>query len=258
MLLGFLAPLGLVMWSGKPLEESCLIVASVFLGNLGWTMMNEFKDAKVDAVNKPWKPIPSRQVDKYNVLFLSCSFITFSLILSYNLMVYYGLIYGFGLLAHLGCFIYNCVKKDIVGNAYMAFAYGAAALISVYPHYLTFSLAFALLTLAFNLAVQYQDLGAEKAAGVTTAPQQLGKAGTSLLGGVLSGLSFWMFWDLFKTTGYLPLVSFIAAGVLSEISSVSINFVGAGSKVQEILNRYLGRIFLLIGFIWMIVTEVMK
>jgi len=60
--LGLLASLALVLWSGKPLlYEGLLIILAISLGNTGYTMMNEVVDVDVDAKNKPWKPLPSGQ-----------------------------------------------------------------------------------------------------------------------------------------------------------------------------------------------------
>jgi len=126
-----------------------------------------------------------------------------------------------------------------------------------YPKYPLFSVAFAMLTFAFNLAVQYQDLEAERTVGVVTAPQQLGRIGTCLLGVALSAWSGALFCQLGIEIDYPPLIAFAISAILSMLSAFSISFVSPESKVQEILNRYLARLFLLIGFIWMIVVEVL-
>jgi hypothetical protein len=99
-------------------------------------------------------------------------------------------------------------------------------------------------------------LKAEKTVGIVTAPQQLGRIGTCLLGVVLSSWSGYIFCNLAIETGYLPLTAFIISALLCLLSAISIPFVSPESKVQEVLNRYLGRIFLLLGFVWMIVLEV--
>ena len=254
--LGILAPLALVLWSDKPLKEGVLVISSVFFGNLGWTMMNEYMDADVDAKNKPWKPIPAGEVDSYNVWFLSVVLIMFSLATIFFLGREINCFYFVGFLGHLGSLVYNCLRKDLLGNVCMAISYGVAALISLYPRYLLFPLAFALLTLAFNLAVQWQDLSAEKAVGVITAPQELGRKGTAFLGLVLSLMSYLLFMLVFSRFRYPPLLMFAFTGLVSCVSCLSIIFVKPGSVVQEVLNRYLGRILLLAGFIWIIVMKV--
>jgi len=257
-ILGGLAPLALVLWSGKPLVwEGLLIILAVFFGNMGYTMLNEVMDAETDAKNKPWKPIPSGQVDMEKVLVASVFLAGCSLASLIVLGLYFNWFYSVGAWGLLLSHVYNVLRKDVLGNICMSGAYGIAALISLYPKYLEFSLAFALLTFAFNLAVQYQDLEAEKTSGVVTAPQQLGVAGTVFLGALTSVISFMLFARLYEETLYFPLVFFKAASFITLISAGSICVTKPESTVHELLNRYLGRIFLLIGFIDMIMLEVM-
>jgi len=256
--LGGIAPLALVLWAGKPLVwEGLLIVLAVFFGNMGYTMLNEVMDVETDAKNKPWKPLPSGQADLEKVLTASMFLIGFSLASLIVLSLFFNWFYMIGVLGLLFSHIYDVLRKDLLGNICMSGAYGIAALMSLYPKYLEFSLAFFLFTFAFNLAVQYQDLEAEKTVGVVTAPQQLGKNGTFLLGFNLSGLSSALFIDLFIKTSYTPLIFFAIAGVLCLVSIIGILYVDPGSRVQELLNRYLARISILVGFISMIMLEVM-
>jgi len=180
-ILGLLASLALVLWSGKPLlYEGLLIILAISLGNAGYTTMNEVVDVDVDAKNKPWKPLPSGQADFEKVLVISSVLIATSFCTIIILTICYGLFYLIGLLGLAFSHVYNVLRKDLLGNICMSGVYGIAALMSLYPKYPLFSVAFAMLTFAFNLAVQYQDLEAERTAGVVTAPQQLGRIGTCL------------------------------------------------------------------------------
>jgi len=257
-ILGGLAPLALVLWSGKPLVwEGLLIILAVFTGNWGYTMLNECMDIDVDAKNKPEKPLPSGQADLEKIITASMFLVGVSLASLIVLSLFFNWFYTAGVFGLLFSHVYNVLRKDLLGNLCMAGAYGTAALISLYPQYLTFSLAFALLTFAFNLAVQYQDLEAEKTSGVVTAPQQLGVAGTLFLGTLTSVISFMLFARLYEETLYFPLVFFKVASFITLISAGSICVTKPESIVQELLNRYLGRIFLLIGFIWIIISEVL-
>jgi len=258
-LLGLIAPLSLYLWSHKVLDtQGFLVIISIFTGNLGFTMLNECMDVDIDAKNKPYKPLPSGQADWEKVFMTSIFLIGFSFASLVVLSAFFGWFYLVGILGLVFSYVYNVLRKDLLGNVCMSGAYGIAALISLYPHYLVFPLAFALSTFAFNLAVQYQDLEAEKTVGVVTAPQQLGRVGTSLLGITLSCGSVYLFSRLMFETGFLPLIAFIISALLSLASAISVFLVSPGSRTQEILNRYLGRIFLLIGFIWIIVTEVVS
>jgi len=254
-----IAPLALVLWSGKPLLwEGLLVILAIFYGNLGYTMMNEVMDVEVDAINKKDKPIPSGQVDPEKVFTASVFLVGLSLAALITLSIFYNWFYMIGVSGLLFSHVYNVLRKDLLGNICMSGTYGIAALMSLYPNYLEFAIAFFLFTFAFNLGVQYQDLEAEKVVGVITVPQQLGKTGTSLLGFALSGVSIIMFGDLFMRTSCIPLVFFILAGALSLAAIIAILYVEPGSRVQELLNRYLARIALLAGFAWMIIAEVVR
>jgi len=260
MILGLIAPLSLYLWSHKTIDfRGILVITAIFTGNLGYTLLNEYIDFQrgTDIVNKPEKPLPSKLVDPEKVLAMSSILIATSLCTTIILTIYYGLFYLVGLLGLAFSHVYNVLRKDLLGNICMSGAYGIAALISLYPKHPLFSLAFTLLVFAFNLAVQYQDLEAERTAGVVTAPQQLERIGTYLLGVILSSWSGYLFCQLAIKTYYLPLIAFIISASLSLASAFSIPFVSPESKVQEILNRYLGRLFLFIGFVWMIAVEVL-
>jgi len=257
-LLGFIAPLSLYLWSHKVLDtQGFLVIISIFTGNLGYTLLNEVMDAETDAVNKKWKPIPSGQADLEKVLIASMFLVGFSLASLIVLFLFFSWFYMIGVFGLMFSHVYDVLRKDLLGNICMSGAYGIAALISLYPNYLEFSLAFFLFTFAFNLAVQYQDLEAEKTVGVVTAPQQLGKTGTYLLGFNLSGLSIVIFIKLFMRTSYMPLIFFVMASVLCLASVIGVLYVDPESKVQELLNRYLARMSILVGFISMIMLEVM-
>jgi geranylgeranylglycerol-phosphate geranylgeranyltransferase len=256
--LGLIAPLALTLWSGKPLPyEGLLIILSIFLGNLGYTMMNEAMDEDVDRISKPYKPVPSGQVDVEKVLTAAILLIVISAFSIALLALLYGVFYLVGYAGLFFSHIYNVVRKDLVGNICLSGAYGMAALISVYPRYLQFPVAFAMLTFAFNLAVQYQDLKSEEIADVVTAPRQLGQMGTSLLGIALSGGAGALFHGLLFETGYLSLIPFIISSLSCLCSSFSVSFLSPSSRTQEVLNRYLGRIFMLMGFT-LLICEVIR
>lgn len=259
LFLGLIASLGLLSWAGHLREDpvrSWLIALTIFLGNWGWNLVNEVSDKAADSVNKPFKPVPSGQVSETDVLGLACSLILTSFLINVWLALNYDCIYTIGALAHLTSFVYNTRKKELVGNICMAATYGIAAFISLYPNHLLFALGFALLTLAFNCNTQFQDWQADKAAGVRTLPQQLGKMGTYWLTEILALFVLFVFLRIYLDTGYGPLLVFIAT-----VGSVAISaYCMPTSEIKrervdwmiENLTRRLGRFLLIIGFLWMI------
>jgi len=236
-ILGGLAPLALVLWSGKPLVwEGLLIVLAVFFGNMGYTMMNECMDIDVDAKNKPYKPLPSGQADWEKVFMTSILLITLSIV--------YDCVYLVGCLGLALSYVYNVLRKDLLGNVCMAGAYGIAALISLYPRHLLFPLAFALLTLAFNGVVAWQDMKAERLAGITTLPIQLGGR-TFPVVIILSACSVILFSVL--PLPFLTKYTFMTSGALVILGALGILF--SNLAFPEIFCRISGRVLLMISFI---------
>lgn len=259
LFLGLIASLGLLSWSGHLLEDpvrSWLIVLTVFLGNWGWNLINELWDKDADRINKPWKPVPSGQVSEQNVLGLAANLVLGSFLINVWLVLHYDYIYTIGVLAHVTSFVYNTQRKELVGNICMVATYGVAAFMSLYPNHLLFALGFTLLTLAFNCNTQFQDWQADKAAGVQTLPQQLGTMGTYWLTEILALLVLFIFLRIYLDTGYGPLLVFIATVLSVAISAYymphsEINRERVDWMIEN-LTRRLGRILLIIGFLWMI------
>lgn len=259
LFLGLIASLGLLNWAGHLREDpvrSWFIALTIFLGNWGWNLINELEDKVVDRINKPWKPVPSGRVSERNVDGLATLLIFGSFFMNVWLVAYYDSVYILGFPAHLISLVYNIGRKDLLGNICMAATYGIAAFISLYPNHLLFSLAFAMLTLSFNVNTQYQDLNAEKTRGVLTFPQQIDNM--NMLNAVLVLESVLvapvlLFLKIYLDTGYIPLLIFVLTCIIIMISGHSI-FLSkkGGKKMVENLTRRLGRLLLIIGFLGML------
>jgi len=251
LILGFLASLGLLNWTGAlrldPVK-SAFIILSVGLANWGWTIYNELHDRKVDAINKPYKHLPSGQVDHYNVTLLFFFLIGLSLMSNIILTWKYGAVYIVGFLFHMTAFVYNSGRRDLLGNIFLGFTYGLFAFLSLYPDNLVFSLSFALLTLAGNIANQIQDLRAERAAGVLTLPQQLGKWGTWFFTEAVLSLSFVLFLKMFIETRGPHLLVFLAATAAIAFAACSSIWESKTEALVENLFRRLARLLLMMGF----------
>lgn len=262
LFLGLIASLGLLSWSGLIIHEpvrACLVVLTIFSANWGWNLINELFDKTADSVNKPWKPIPSGQVMEDNVAGLAFTLIFLSFFINVWLFFHYDYIYAIGGLAHLTSLTYNALRKDLWGNLSMTATYGLAAFISLYPNNLLFALGFALLTLAFNCNTQFQDRKADRAAGVRTLPLQLGNMETYRLTVVSSFLAAVIFTVIYSTTFYEPLLIFIVIMVFAIVSASSMVLSETNEKRADLLIenliRRLGRILLIIGFLWMILDR---
>lgn len=259
LFLGLIASLGLLNWSshlhGDPFR-SLLIALAIFFGNWGWNLVNELEDKVVDRINKPWKPVPSGRVSERNIEGLATLLIFGSFFMNGWLAAYYDPVYILGFLAHLTSLVYNTGRRDLLGNICMAATYGIAAFISLYPNQLLFSLAFAMLTLSFNMNTQYQDLNAEKTVDIVTFPQQIDNMNMLNAVLVLEAVlvaPVLLFLKIYLDTGYIPLLIFVLTCIIIMISGHSIFLrEKRGKKMVENLTRRLGRLLLIIGFLGML------
>jgi geranylgeranylglycerol-phosphate geranylgeranyltransferase len=256
LLLGAVASLGLLKWSGQleaGVAKAFLILLMVFFGNEGWTIYNELHDVEVDRVNKPWKPLPSGQVDEATVLSLVLGCLCVSALANCLLLLFYSGFYAVFAIFHACAYVYNAKRRDVLGNACLGICYGLMALVCVYPIHLLFPLAFGLFTIAHNINQQFQDVEAERTREVITLPQQLGALATFYLTEILVFLSLFAFGRLFQETGYLPILVFLVTTIIVGVSTSSM--LGERGRVHNIVEnliRRLGRLLLLVGFIWMI------
>jgi len=256
LILGATASLGLLNWSGQletNMVKAFLILLMVFFGNEGWTIYNELHDKEVDKVNKPWKPLPSGQVDETTVFSLVVACLGASILANCLLLLFYSNFYAVFAIFHACAYIYNAKRRDVLGNACLGTCYGLMALVCVYPRHLLFPLAFGLFTIAHNINQQFQDVEAERTRGVVTLPQQLGTWTTFYLTETLTALSLATFGKLFLETGYLPISAFIVTTAIVAFSTLfMLGEGGTAHKAVENLVRRGGRLLLLIGFIWMV------
>jgi len=256
LLLGAVASLGLLKWSGQletDMVKAFLILLMVFFGNEGWTIYNELHDKEVDRVNKPWKPLPSGQVDELTVFSLVVACLSVSILANCLLLLFYSNFYTLFVAFHISAWIYNAKRRDVLGNMCLGICYGLMALVCVYPSHLLFPLAFGLFTIAHNVNQQFQDVEAERTRGVVTLPQQLGTWMTFYVTECLIALSLVAFGKLFSETGYLPLSLFLVTTAIVAFSTLSM--LGERRRahgVVENLVRRAGRLLLLVGFVWMV------
>jgi len=245
-----LGALALCKWSGNFSDpyKTFLITFVITAGSLLFNTLNEYHDRHVDRINKPWKPIPSGMVseEEASAIFVSAAGVLIPS--STVLIIKYGWVYAVLIgVAFLSACVYNLVRRDLIGNAFMAMCYGCTALMSLYPKYPLFALDFALFTFCFNLFVQYQDLEAEKTAKIKTAAIELGKDGILyvtmlLIPGILAATI-----KMYLETQYTPLLVFATLPLFLTASfyAVMLN----NRDLVEWSNRRLARLFLLLFFV---------
>jgi len=218
-------------------------------GNISFTTLNELHDVEVDRINKPHKPLPSGIVTlrAAKTIIIASFIVSIISLISLKSLLYITM----GFVIYVAAFIYNYVRKDLVGNLFLGIAYGTASLMCVYPKYLLFTLAFAIFTVSFNILVQYQDLVAERTVGIITAPQQLGRHGTATVSFLLAIINFIVLYLLYQQTMYFPILVFMTIPPLLVIASFSIYF-NFPLSIIEWTNRRISRAILIIAFVTML------
>lgn len=243
-LLGVIASLSLLRWSGADTLKTVLVSLTIALGNIGWNMANELHDVQADAW-KPWKPFTAKQVDPRIVRLVSNTLIFSSITMGGVILVkLYGIVYALSFLGHGFSFVYNMVRKDLAGNLAMSGAYGVAATLSLYPEHLFFVFGFMYLTLGFNLLTQWQDQPYEEKVKVKTAAMQLGDHGVSSLSVALCIGACYVFLVLPLGIAKLP---FIATAIAVILGSSAVFLKKRG--LVEVFCRYLARLMLILAFL---------
>jgi 4-hydroxybenzoate polyprenyltransferase len=248
LVLGLVAPLGLLRWSGKlGTLEDLLILLTIFLSNASFNVLNELHDIEVDRRKKPSKPLPSGRASLRSAKILTSALLASSLPPAVLLSILSPRYVPMIVLGYTSGMIYNATRKDLVGNFFMGLAYGTASLMCLYPipEATTFSLAFALFTVGHNIMNQVQDLEAEKGL-VVTVPMQIGVRGSLWLSRALSFTALFLYSVILVATPKLSLGLMCVPSVCVIASTVRTN-----EKSIEGLVRITGRALLLVAFLVM-------
>ena len=202
-----------MVYAGKP-PSPLLAVIGFLTGYLvcgGSMLINDYVDRMVDAINKPWKPLPSGQVSPRAVLWSSIACFTIPVLL--NILISPGTVaaaiaYGF-----IG-YMYSYMRKHWWSHYLVGFSttgpiiYGYIAA-GAPQHWLVFTIMFAttmtLISTSREFIKAMQDIEGDRRYGYVTAAIMYGprKAGLlavthsiagvaiGLAAGILAGTSIW-------------------------------------------------------------------
>jgi len=233
-ILGFLAPYAIGKYFGTLNFD---VVLAVGFGNAAFVVFNEIADIEQDRINKPHKPLPSGQVSEKTAIAIACVFFTISFL--YLIMLPYEYV-KIGLLGYLVAFIYNVLKvRGLIGNLCLGATYFTAAYMACGFSDIVFPVAFGLLTIGHNAMVQYQDAEADARAKVDTIATVWGKDVCVIVSLIATMIAFYMF--LFSD--YWCFVAACLTVFLAIILPTKI----------ELFVRYGTRLFMLLGFVMMVV-----
>lgn len=159
--------------------------AVVFIITGAGNSINDYFDYKIDAINKPERPIPSGRIPRRNAGIYSSSLFIVGIILAFAINTLLGII---ALLSSLTMiwYAYNLKRMLIVGNLTISFLTGLCfvfggivvhqILLSIYLGFFAF-----LMTMAREIVKDMEDVKGDKAEGASTLPIRYGNAISSKL-----------------------------------------------------------------------------
>lgn len=159
--------------------------AVVFIITGAGNSINDYFDYKIDAINKPERPIPSGRIPRRTAGIYSSSLFIVGIILAFAINTLLGII---ALLSSLTMiwYAYNLKRMLMVGNLTISFLTGLCfvfggivvhqILLSIYLGFFAF-----LMTMAREIVKDMEDVKGDKAEGASTLPIRYGNAISSKL-----------------------------------------------------------------------------
>jgi len=172
----------ILLYSGWTIDYVKIVIGFItgFLGSSAAMVINDVVDYRVDAINKPWKPIPSGIVDRVKASYLSIALLTTAIAINTLLGIYplfTALVYGV-----LG-YIYSFLRRYWWSHFIVAFSttspiiYGYVVAGSP-KQYLVLAIMFSTTiytaTLGREIVKAIMDLEGDKRYGYNTLPLKYG------------------------------------------------------------------------------------
>jgi len=159
--------------------------AVVFIITGAGNSINDYFDYKIDAINKPERPIPSGRIPRRTAGIYSSSLFIVGIILAFAINTLLGIIALLSALTMIW-YAYNLKRMLIVGNLTISFLTGLCfvfggivvhqILLSIYLGFFAF-----LMTMAREIVKDMEDVKGDKAEGASTLPIRYGNAISSKL-----------------------------------------------------------------------------
>ncbi len=170
--LGIATIIGYILGGGTKFTDIVIVFIVGFLLGAGGNIVNDYFDRYVDAINKPWRPIPSGLISAKTAYRVSISLLIIGTLISLYLSYANGII---ALIASLLVYLYSYKLKKILllGNTVVAFLValsiifgGVAAVMNI--DIIIASLFAFLLNLGREFLKGIEDVEGDKAMGIKT------------------------------------------------------------------------------------------
>jgi len=174
--------------SGKFTLEALMAAVVVFVVTGAGNSINDYFDHKIDAINKPERPIPSGRISLKTALIYSISLFALGIILAFLINILLGII---ALLSSILMIFYarDLKTKCLIGNMSISFltglcfVFGGIAvneiLVSIYLGFFAF-----LMTMAREIVKDMEDVEGDKLEGAATLPIIHGMRISSILAAI--------------------------------------------------------------------------
>lgn len=183
-----IAILLMVIISGKFTFEALIVAVVVFLVTGAGNIINDYFDHKIDAVNKPERPIPSGRISLKKALIYSTALFAMGILIAFIINILLGII---AFLSSLLMIYYarDLKTKCLIGNITISFltglcfVFGGIAVnqitVSVYLGFYAF-----LMTMAREIVKDMEDMVGDEKEGASTLPIVYGKRKSSIIASV--------------------------------------------------------------------------
>lgn len=216
--------------------------------------INDYFDYKIDAINKPKRPIPSGRISRNAAGIYSISLFVIGIIVAFLTGIFL-----LGIIALLSSLLmiyyaYDLKKRALIGNISISFltglcfVFGGIAvgeiLTSIYLGFYAF-----LMTLAREIVKDMEDVEGDKEEGAKTFPIIYGMKTSSILAASLMIIAsitspVLYFIGIFNIFYLLPLVIAIIVFLVGAVSILKDQSVGNSAKVSKRIKMGMGIIFL--------------
>ncbi|MCC7564168.1 MAG: UbiA family prenyltransferase [Methanobacterium sp.] len=184
-IMAVIAILLMAIISGKFTLEALIAAVVVFLVTGAGNSINDYFDHKIDAVNKPERPIPSGRIHLQKALIYSITLFTLGTIIAFMINILLGII---AFLSSLLMVYYarDLKTKCLIGNITISFltglcfVFGGIAvdqiMVSIYLGFYAF-----LMTMAREIVKDMEDMVGDEKEGAETLPIVYGKRKSSII-----------------------------------------------------------------------------
>lgn len=184
-IMAVIAILLMAIISGKFTVEALIAAVVVFLVTGAGNSINDYFDHKIDAVNKPERPIPSGRIHLQKALIYSITLFTLGTIIAFMINILLGII---AFLSSLLMVYYarDLKTKCLIGNITISFltglcfVFGGIAvdqiMVSIYLGFYAF-----LMTMAREIVKDMEDMVGDEKEGAKTLPIVYGRRKSSII-----------------------------------------------------------------------------